>query len=463
MIRKLFSLAALTFLLASCTNAIDNVDNLQQQTKQPVFYATIEGSDAATKVYADEQLRVLWNADDRISLFNKTSGNQQYQFQGEDGDNAGEFTAVPDNGNVNGNALAHIYALYPHNSTTEISNDGIITATLPAKQTYKTNSFGIGANTMVSVTDDTQLRFKNVGGYLSFKFFGDCVPVISITLKGNNGEKLAGKASITMSVGGTPTVVMQQEATESITLTCETPVMISSSPDYPTEFCFVLPPTTFNQGFTVTVTDALGGTFTITTTNEVAISRNNLSRMSLTEVVPDYTGIDYQAVERNALINFYQAMNGDNWLHKDNWCSDKPLDEWYGIQANKYVEGIDLSNNNLAGALSSDLFVPFTRLSRLELSNNYIPNVQWEGNNSVTHLILGDIPAKEAWICDCPSLKEVLISGELESVDIKRCDNITGNYVQSSLRMLLYRHHSLRRMPNLQMVLYLPYILLFQP
>ena len=72
-IKRLFPLAALLLLVASCTSAIDNVENLRLRagadSNLPVFYATIEGSDeAATKVYADDQMRVLWNADDRISL-----------------------------------------------------------------------------------------------------------------------------------------------------------------------------------------------------------------------------------------------------------------------------------------------------------------------------------------------------------------------------------------------------------
>ena len=291
MIRKLFSFVTLMLILASCANDIDNSSRLQMRTgtdnKLPVFYATIEGSDdAATKVFADEQLRVLWNADDRITVFNKHSYGYEYSFTGEDGDNAGEFAAVPNNNIVTGNPLDHVYALYPHDATTEISNDGIITATLPAKQTYKADSFGIGANTMVSVTDDTQLRFKNVGGYLSFKFYGDNVSVTRITLRGNNHEKIAGNASISMTVGGTPTVEMREDATESITLMCDTPVRVGSTADNPTEFWFVLPPTDFTKGITVTVVDDKGGFFEVNSSTRLIFERNKLSRLAAREIVP---------------------------------------------------------------------------------------------------------------------------------------------------------------------------------
>lgn len=38
--------------------------------------------------------------------------------------------------------------------------------------------------------------------------------------------------------------------------------------------------------------------------------------------------------ERVALIKIYKALNGDNWANNENWCSDKPLNEWNGIMAN---------------------------------------------------------------------------------------------------------------------------------
>lgn len=48
----------------------------------------------------------------------------------------------------------------------------------------------------------------------------------------------------------------------------------------------------------------------------------------------DFRSKEYDEVEvKKALIEFYQAMDGDNWPeeYKKNWCSDKPIWEWYGI------------------------------------------------------------------------------------------------------------------------------------
>ncbi len=48
----------------------------------------------------------------------------------------------------------------------------------------------------------------------------------------------------------------------------------------------------------------------------------------------DFRSKEFDEVEvRKALIEFYNEMDGDNWPeeYKTNWCSDKPIWEWYGI------------------------------------------------------------------------------------------------------------------------------------
>lgn len=57
------------------------------------------------------------------------------------------------------------------------------------------------------------------------------------------------------------------------------------------------------------------------------------------------------AKEREALIALYYATNGDQWKNNTNWCSDKPLNEWYGVSgSNGHVESLLLSENKLSGS-----------------------------------------------------------------------------------------------------------------
>ena len=76
-------------------------------------------------------------------------------------------------------------------------------------------------------------------------------------------------------------------------------------------------------------------------------------------------------IERAALIAFYKANNGDNWLHNDNWCSDKPLSDWWGIQMttnNRHVRVINLYYNEVDGYIPEQIG-DLTELEELAIGN----------------------------------------------------------------------------------------------
>ena len=276
--RSILFAAAVVLLGACSTKEIDFQTPVQNDV---VFYASFEQpTDIDTKVYANEDLLLRWTADDRVSIFNTNTYNQQYAFAGETGDNAGGFRKVESDEFMTGNDISHVVSVYPYQTTTKITESEIITVNLPTEQHYAENTFGLGANTMVSVTSDNFLQYKNVGGYLMLKLYGKGVSVSSITLKGNNGEKLAGKASVTMPLDGMPTAVMADDATTEITLICESPIQLGATAEESTQFWFVVPPMTFEKGFTITVKGAAAGTFEKSTSKSIAIERNKLSKMA---------------------------------------------------------------------------------------------------------------------------------------------------------------------------------------
>jgi hypothetical protein len=287
-------------LVASCsTKEIDFQTPVQDNI---VFFASFEQpTEEGTRVYATEDLYLRWNADDRITIFNKYTYNQEYRFNGETGDNSGSFKKIDNGDFVTGNYMDNIYAVYPYQESTRISETGTISVSFPAEQKFEDNTFGLDANTMVSVTTDNQLLFRNVGGYLVLKLYGDDVSVSSITLKGNNGEKLAGKATVTMPLNGTPTAVMANDATSEITLTCDSRVLLGTKAGGSTQFWFVIPPVTFSKGITITVNDASGRVFEKSTSKSISIERNNLSRMASIEVIPEVVvpNYDYRIIHKD--------------------------------------------------------------------------------------------------------------------------------------------------------------------
>ena len=91
-------------------------------------------------------------------------------------------------------------------------------------------------------------------------------------------------------------------------------------------------------------------------------------RATITAAAGDASGASDITVEnpdRAALAAFYEATGGVHWRVSDNWLTDAPLDEWYGVRTDSRgrVEGLRLVENSLTGAIPPEL----GRLSRLRV------------------------------------------------------------------------------------------------
>ena len=318
--KKYFPILTILVILSSCTAESDGLfpgvsEKLGGKT---IFHATTEAtSTPETKTYADQSMRVLWNEGDQVTIFNKITYNHGFEFNGDDGDTAGsfiKFTPEPSEFST-WEDIPYNYAVYPYSTGNKCGYDGNLTVMLPAEQPYKDNSFGIGANTMVAVSDDIRLQFKNVGGYLSLRLYGDGVRVSSVKIEGNAGEKIAGKAFVTIPMGGTPTTVMDETANESITIVCDPAVQLGADAEHYTDFWFVIPPVTFSEGFRITVTDDQGGVFEKTTTNSLTVTRNQLDWMNPLEVIPGAVAGNVEFADANfkayCVDNFDTNGNGE--------------------------------------------------------------------------------------------------------------------------------------------------------
>ena len=283
--KHIFAAFALAAVLVGCGK--ENIQNVTTTDEAPVFHAGFADAEFLTRTYLNESGHLRWNADDRLTIFVGRTLNTQYVFDGEEGDNAGEFKPVSEGtGFATGNPLDANYAVYPYSSSTKITEEGVISLSLPAEQAFGDSSFGSGANTMVAVTedlDDLYLPFKNVCGYLVVYLYGDAT-ITSVSLTGNNGEKIAGAATLTTSFDGSPLLTMAETATGTITIDCGEGVKTGTSKETATPFWFVVPQTTFSEGITVTATSKTGATFHKSTANTIEIDRNTISTMSALKV-----------------------------------------------------------------------------------------------------------------------------------------------------------------------------------
>ena len=255
---KRFLSFIIPLILAGCNQSY--IDDAVVSPASEEFYATIEGfsdSEDQTRTYVDGNITTRWHADDRLTIFKKETYNREYKFKGRTGENSGGFTKVSEDDEFySSETLDYNYAVYPHSDDNRfIKQTESFEITMPGEQTYAENTFGRGANTMVAVSESGQLLFKNVGSYLRVRLWGEDTAVSSITITSNGNEAIAGEAMVKPTMGGDPTCEMTGSE-KSITLTCPTPVTISESESTPTDFWIVLPPVTFERGFTVKVKDS---------------------------------------------------------------------------------------------------------------------------------------------------------------------------------------------------------------
>ncbi len=87
------------------------------------------------------------------------------------------------------------------------------------------------------------------------------------------------------------------------------------------------------------------------------------------------------ATDRAALVALYQATDGPNWVNSENWLTDSPLGEWFGVSTNHEGRVVALEmayydwdadqwiSNNVSGPIPPELG-SLTRLEHLQFFDN---------------------------------------------------------------------------------------------
>lgn len=79
---------------------------------------------------------------------------------------------------------------------------------------------------------------------------------------------------------------------------------------------------------------------------------------------------------RDILALLYEATDGPNWVNDDNWLTDAPLKDWYGVfvDGSDRITGLELNNNRLRGEIRAELGA-LAHLVWLELGSNQLSGV----------------------------------------------------------------------------------------
>lgn len=293
----------------------------------------------ASRTMVQEDRYIFWTEGDEISYFPQQSLNLQYRLHSAEGETA-YFTRIstPESSDVK---LKYNYAVYPYAEDVDVTKDGEILLQLPSLQHYAKESFGVGAATMVAVSDATDgatVKFANIVGFLKLQLYGDDVVVKRIEFRGNRGEKLAGVATVNATATSIPSVVMGSEATDEVTLDCGEGVRVSEDATTPTAFWLALPPQLFEEGFTITIYDDKGTPYVKSTSKLYSVDRNMIQPMKAIDVLGD-TILDIE--ENDSKVLFYLAERSDGirsleGIAKRDWAKSKVV-----VNGNEYDVSLD--------------------------------------------------------------------------------------------------------------------------
>ena len=96
-----------------------------------------------------------------------------------------------------------------------------------------------------------------------------------------------------------------------------------------------------------------------------------MRRVPADATAPPATGPTSAKTDREALVAFYNATDGENWSYNFDWLSDAPLGEWQGVSTNDDGRVIELYfvYNALSGELPADLG-SLSKLTQLDVTGN---------------------------------------------------------------------------------------------
>ena len=412
------------------------------------FIAEAEDFGPQTKTSLATSRKVVWSEDDQIAIFQGSSLADRFQVSDQSvGNSNGVFSFVGNSGVENGDysagtetTLKTNVALYPYQDGIECSaityEEDVVTSytitgvTIPANQIYAEDSFAEESFLMAAVTEgvgDHNLKFKNV-----------CGAIKSISVAGKGDEVIAGDAVVTVYPDGrAPSVVMNESGEKVITLNCSEDGGVALSQEEATVFVIAVPPTPFESGFTVIITDDKDNTKTFSASPGTSVERSVITVMPEIDVLtsaylPDgptfnrtvnafMTGkgiteikfITNSATTSSDVLvenSIYLVKNGetleihtaaDQFMANSSCSSMFSAYEGYSLNSFGQIETIDFGDNfNTKNVTDmSSMFDYCSSLTSLDISNFNTKNVTYmncmfEGCSSLTTLDVRNFDTK---------------------------------------------------------------------
>ncbi len=327
-------------LTVSCMDEIDNPvsDNPQEGNLVEMTFTASFGEETRTALV--NGVDVWWMPDDEIAV-----NGQKFTTDIEEAAASAEFSGMAEE-------TTHYYAIYPYSAVKSL-NEGIYTISLPEVQKAHKGSFADGVNISVAgVYGSMQyqtLDFINVLGYVKFSIDESVNNVKSLTVRSNNGyAQVWGTSAQVMAWNIDPWLLIDGNSGM-------TSVKLEADGFFePGTYYIAICPETFYGGLSFDFENEDGYIATLSIKQDIELKAGEINNIGLMKNLNFKPSPEMRkAAEREALIALYESTGGESWTNNDNWCTDMPLSDWYGVTLNfeGFVEMLNLENNNLKGEL----------------------------------------------------------------------------------------------------------------
>lgn len=457
------------FIFVSCSERNEGNPVLEER------YITIKAfvENAVTRTTRDSDGKVLWLPNDAISLFYHTGTDGGSKFTSVNETKAARtgFSGVINviSGFVEGGVEnpRYFYGIYPYNVENSVDADGKIVTVVRDNQEGMPNTFADGHYVSIGKSQGLEMGFYNLCG--GFKFRLTREDVTKVTLKGNNGEILAGKVKVAIGDDNVPLVDEIIDGKTELVMTCPEGAAFQTGVDY----YLVMIPQTLSSGLTFTMETADGLLGERVVDVSVDIPRSYFSYSDS----PVDTGVEY-GLSGNIVFAYPEIKA----ICVRNWDTDGDGELSYAEAAAVKSLGSTFSGKTWFKNMSFDELQYFTGLTNLDhafsagegLTSVILPNSltslgvsAFSGCDELTHIVIPssvteiginafsgcsgltsiDVPESVTTIGsgafrDCSGLTSIVIPSSvttIESGTFENCAGLTSIEIPDAVTSIKYR------------------------
>ena len=209
---KCLIFACIALLSAACVEKEVECSTGDPEGVEMIISAVREGYVPDTRTVRESDGSVEWCPTDAISVFytENTTGGSRFICQSTEQTAIAEFKGRLDGVIAGGEYFTngkYLYGVYPYSANTKFK-DGVTTITLSSNQTAVEGTFANGLFPTIARAQSVNLAFYNICG--GVKFMVSREDITSVSIKGNNDERLAGAANVSFNEDGKPLVLAEE-------------------------------------------------------------------------------------------------------------------------------------------------------------------------------------------------------------------------------------------------------------